>query len=248
MTDDDVEFAHELADIASAVGLQHFTADVTVETKADGTPVSAGDLAVERALVDMIRTRRPEDGILTEESGALRDARRRWILDPIDGTALYVRNEAGWGNHIALEVDGEIVLGIITRPVEGHRYWAVAGRGAFVDGAPLQLSAVDSLDRSRVGFFIPPGSTLPDEVAPHVGETATHYGIFVEFLIGEREAIVCGPDCGAPWDHAPCGIITVEAGGRFNDPRGGARIDMRAGLYSNGHIHDSLREVLGPWA
>jgi histidinol-phosphatase len=176
------------------------------------------------------------------------DAPRRWIFDPIDGTVMYVANEPGWGTHVALEVDGEVVLGIITRPVEGHRYWAVKDQGAFVDDTPFQLSSVDQVDRARIGFFTRPESTLLDEVAPAVKEVRKDSLIFVDFLMGNLDAIVCGPGCGFAWDHAPCGVLTREAGGRYTDPEGGTRIDRRAGLYTNGHIHDALREVLGPWA
>lgn len=246
IADDDVVFAHELADVATAVSLEYFREDVEVQTKADGSPVSAGDLAVERALIDMVRERRPDDGILTEESGALRDAGRRWIFDPIDGTVMYVDHEPGWGTHVALEIGGEIVLGIVTRPVEGRRYSAVAGRGTYVDDERIELSSVDSLEQTRVGFFAPPA--LMERVAAAVKEVRKDHFVFVDFLMGNLDAIVCGPDFGAVWDHAPCGILTREAGGRYADPEGGTRIDRRAGLYSNGHIHDALRDVLGPWA
>src|SRR5205823_4618442 len=108
---DDVELAHELASVAADVALRFVEGRFDYELKADGSPVTEADLAVEAALVELIRARRPDDAILSEEAGLLGiPGRRRWVLDPIDGTAHFVERTDGWGTHIALEVDGELVL------------------------------------------------------------------------------------------------------------------------------------------
>lgn len=252
MDPDDVRLAHELATVAAAVALPYFRNNVVVETKADGSPVSAADLAVERALIDMVKAQRPDDGILTEESGVVREApRRRWIFDPIDGTSFFIEGDSIWGTHVALEEDGEIVIAIIGRPARGHRYWAVKGEGAYRSGDAdptatserLMLSTIDTMHDARLGFFSAPGSTIPSRMAKDVCETHEGGDLIAELLSGELDAVVCGPDCGYAWDHAPCVLLTIEAGGQFTDPEGGMRIDLRGGVYSNIALHAQVRET-----
>ena len=101
--------------------------------KSDGSPVSACDLAVERALIEFLTHYRPNDGILSEELGEVALGERRWLLDPIDGTSQFVSGGAEWGTHVALEIGAQILLGIITRPLQRKRWWGVVGDGAFVD-------------------------------------------------------------------------------------------------------------------
>jgi histidinol-phosphatase len=251
---DDVEFAHELATTATRIALSYFDADVRYETKSDGSPVSDADLAVERALVELVQSRRPDDGILTEESGVISTGERRWIFDPIDGTSYFIKGDSLWGTHVALEVGGEVVLGIITRPVDGQRWWAAVGGGAYAGGdadpmattEPLLVSDVGALDAARVGFFSLPDSTVPAAVGAHVGAVHLH-GDFIGYLLSARlDAVVCGPGCGYVWDHAPCVIVVEEAGGRFTDPRGGRRLDLRGGIYSNTLVHEQLVAIAPP--
>ena len=106
----ELALAHLLADAADQISLHHFGSDtLRVETKADGTPVTAVDRAVEDRIRALLATHRPDDGFLGEEAGHSGPARRRWIIDGVDGTHNYVRHNPGWGTLIALEEDGEIV-------------------------------------------------------------------------------------------------------------------------------------------
>ncbi|MGZ3445210.1 MAG: inositol monophosphatase family protein, partial [Myxococcaceae bacterium] len=105
-----MEAAEAVARVAGAVALRHYHRGVTVETKGDGTPVSVADREAEEAARRWLETHCPEDGILGEELGTTRpDARRRWILDPIDGTKTFVRRVPLWGTLVAL-AEGEKVL------------------------------------------------------------------------------------------------------------------------------------------
>ncbi|HET6952042.1 MAG TPA: inositol monophosphatase family protein, partial [Acidimicrobiales bacterium] len=128
----DLALALRLADAADVISLSHFTGGaVDHEIKPDGSPVSAADLAVERRICEIVAAERPGDGVLGEEVGASGPAGRRWILDGIDGTVLYVAGRRGWATEIALEVDGEIVLGVTSGPADGCRWWAARGGGAW---------------------------------------------------------------------------------------------------------------------
>ena len=135
-----------------------------VETiiKEDESPVSEADLEVDRRLVDVLRRERPDDAILSEESGEHGSSSRRWILDPIDGTFNFVEQRPAWGTHIALEVDGEVVVGVITRPMYQQRWYATRGGGAFkIDSSehgsgepePVHVSTTTTLAQSRISLW-----------------------------------------------------------------------------------------------
>ena len=105
----DLVLALELADAADAISLGRFRAhDLVVETKPDRTPVTEADRAVEETIRGRLDGERPGDAILGEEFGESGDARRRWIIDPIDGTRNYSRGVPVWATLIALEEDGVV--------------------------------------------------------------------------------------------------------------------------------------------
>ncbi|MDP9121546.1 MAG: histidinol-phosphatase, partial [Acidobacteriota bacterium] len=115
----DLTLAHELADVADAITLSRFRAeDLVVETKPDLTPVSEADHAVEQALRERLAAERPGDSVIGEEYGATAatESRRRWIVDPIDGTKSYVRRIPVWATLLALEVDGELTVAAVSAP------------------------------------------------------------------------------------------------------------------------------------
>jgi histidinol-phosphatase len=250
--DDDLALAHSLADLAASVALPHFERGVDTIVKADGTPVSAADLEVDRELVAMLRRERPDDAVLSEESGESGGAPgsgRRWILDPIDGTFNFVVGDPTWGTHVALEEDGEIVLGIVTRPVRGERWWATRGDGAFrgtgVAGdpaSPARVSAGADLAAARVTIW----TNQPDEVVDRLERgTVLLEGSLdsvLQVISGELEAVV-GAD-GAIWDHAPAVVLIGEAGGTYRDRDGGRRADRGPALYTNGVIDAALATLL----
>ena len=132
----DLSLAHALADAADAISLARFRAsDLVVETKPDLTPVTEADRAVESRDPRALARERPG----RRRSSARRRARpatgrRRWIVDPIDGTRNYSRGIPVWATLIALEEDGELVLGLVSAPALGRRWWAERGAGAFADG------------------------------------------------------------------------------------------------------------------
>ncbi len=150
----DLALARQLGDMAGAIALGYFGTNVRRELKADGSPVTEADLAVERAVLDVLARERPDDGVLSEERGAVArgETDRRWLIDPIDGTAPFLAGTAGWGTHVALEVGGEIVLGVITRPAEHRSWWATKGQGAWTSPATrLNVSTRSSLARCPRG-------------------------------------------------------------------------------------------------
>ena len=146
----DLDFALALANEADALSLPRFRAvDLRVETKPDLTPVTDADRTVERAL----RERLGDARVLGEEEGGARAAEGDvWILDPIDGTKNFSRGIPVWATLIALERDGELVLGVVSAPALGHRWWAARGEGAYRDGERLDVSRIARLEEATVSF------------------------------------------------------------------------------------------------
>jgi histidinol-phosphatase len=224
---------------------------VETKIKSDGSPVSEADWEVDRLLVAELSRERPDDSVLSEESGAHGVGPRRWILDPIDGTANFVTGKPSWGTHVALEQDGELVLGVITRPVIDQTWWATRGGGAYRTDASapeghvrLQVSARADLASSRVSIWSQRPSERAERLrAGSVLVEASLNNIF-ELAEGKLEAIVDA--IGGAWDHAPGVILVEEAGGRYCDIQGGRRLDLGSGRYTNGCIDQALDRLLAP--
>jgi histidinol-phosphatase len=247
----DVELAHELADTATEAARPHIAEVVAHDSKLDGTPVSRADWAAEAAMIEILRRARPDDGILSEESGVVATGERRWVLDPIDGTAEFVRGGVEWGTHVALEVGGEVVMGIITRPRRHQRWWAARGWGAFVDdeetpmarAQTLAVSDRSSLDGARVGLYAM-GPSEVEEILPRRGIEVVARGSHILDLVEGRLDAIVSHQCGFVWDHAPAVVLTVEAGGLYVDPEGGCDAGRHGGVYANRHLAAPLRAAL----
>lgn len=245
---DDLQLALEVSDRAAELALSHFEAGVSATPKSDGSPVTEADRAVEQLLRGELEAARPADAFLGEEFGLVGDSGRVWILDPIDGTALFVRRDPNWRIHVALEVDGEVQLAVVTSPALGLRWWATRGGGAFesvwpadVDAAPRRLAV------SATSAFSDAALTALDDASlarlPAGGRRVSPRSLpVIDLVRGEIEAFLA--ERYFKWDHAPWILIVEEAGGRFTDPTGGAAADRGGGLYSNAALHDALLAAL----
>ncbi len=257
MSDDpDLALALRLADEADAITRPAFTGRaVEHRLKADGSPVSDTDLAVERRIADVLAAERPADGLLGEEVGALGPPGRRWIVDGIDGTVVFVAGRPGWATEIALEVDGEVVLGVSTAPSLNLRWWAARGAGAWCSaggGDPVRLavSATGDLAGSRYSAIPPLAALAPAglRLAERLGAAAAGYAEPTEhgaLLVADGRVEACLQAGGGPWDFAALAVIVTEAGGRFSDLAG--RPDIYGGgpaLFSNGRVHDAVLAAL----
>jgi histidinol-phosphatase len=248
---EDLTFAHQLAQTASRLSLDYFGSS-TSHIKADGTPVGEADLAVDRALNELIQSARPDDAILSEESDPIGESSRRWILDPIDGTVFFLAGGDTWGTHIALEENDEVILGVVTRPLLSEVWWALRDAGAWrgrvehgriVDSVRLRVSRIDRLAESRITVW-PVGrhADLVARAKQRARWSEPSALCVLDLLRGGFEA-VCAYS-GGPWDHAPTVVLVEEAGGRFCDPAGGRRLDLGGAIYTNGQIDDELHQLL----
>lgn len=237
----DLDFALALADEADALSLPRFRAvDLQVETKADLTPVTDADRAVERALRERIARERPVEAVLGEEEGD-EGGPTRWILDPIDGTKNFSRGIPVWATLIALERDGVVVCGVASAPALGHRWWAARGEGAHRDGERLAVSRIARLEDATVSFS---RSGLRDPRTIELALAAWHAQPFSDFwahlLVAEGGVDVAAEHEMNTWDNAVLQVIVEEAGGRFTDLAGNQRIDGGSAVSTNGLLHDEV--------
>jgi histidinol-phosphatase len=234
----DLELALRLADAADALSVPHFRSGLAIETKSDLTPVTAADRAVEVELRQILAEERPEDAILGEEQGAAGVGSRRWILDPIDGTRNYARGIPVWATLIALEEDGVGAVGVVSAPALGRRWWAERGGGAFASGEPIHVSAISTVEEAVLSFAI-------EQAIPELARRAWHprgLGDFwAHMLVAEGAVDGAVDNVGvSEWDLAAVQVIVEEAGGRFSDFAGVARIDNGSAVTSNGLLHEAL--------
>ena len=239
----DLELALRLADAADALSLPRFRTGLAFETKADLTPVTEADRAVEAELRRLLAEARDRDAILGEEEGATGGGVRRWILDPIDGTRNYARGIPVWATLVALEEAGEVRVGVVSAPALGRRWWAERGEGAFANGDRIGVSAIARIDDAVLSF------AYENEV-PKIARRAWHvrgFGDFWSHMLVAEGAVDASVDAVgvAEWDLAAVQVIVEEAGGTFTDFEGVARFDGRSAISSNGLVHDELVAAFG---
>ena len=243
--DADLAYALELADAADALTLPRFrAADLHVETKPDLTPVTDADRAAERMLRECIVRDRPGEGVLGEEEGD-DGGDVRWIVDPIDGTRNFSRGIPVWATLIALERDGHVVCGVASAPALGRRWWAARGEGAWRDGERMRVSGIASLDEATISFS---RSGLDDPKLLTLAARAWHVQPFSDFwaslLVAEGAIEISVEHEMNTWDNAALQVIVEEAGGRFSDLHGQARIDGGSAVSTNGLLHDEVLAAL----
>ncbi len=207
------------------IAMARFRAKVHCERKADGTPVSEVDLAVDALLRERLMAALPEAGWLSEEStvddGWL--ARERaWVVDPLDGTGGYLRCDPHWCCAIALLEDGAPVLGVIHAAALGRTWWAARGLGAFVNGTRARVSPREELEGASL---VAPASVRKPTSwrTPWPQVRTRRYPSLALRLAkvasGEMDGMLALGEK-RYWDVASGDIIVREAGGRVSDARG----------------------------
>jgi histidinol-phosphatase len=261
---DDLALALQLAERADDISIDRFRAiDLEVTTKPDRTPVTDADRAVERVIRAGLAEARPNDGILGEEYGAAagsgEGASRQWIIDPIDGTANFLRGMPIWGTLIALAVDGVPVVGVVSAPALERRWWAASGHGAFTrrtgpkaeaDARPLQVSGVRDLADASISYNSLPGWDDAGRLDELVSLTRASWrsraigDMWSYMLVAEGVIDLAGEFDLQPYDMAALQPIIEEAGGRFTSVDGEPGPWHGSALASNGLIHDEAMAIV----
>ena len=207
---------------AGQIALQ-MQAGIDSVAKADGSPVTAGDLAADQVIRHHLLSAFPDDALLSEEvaDDPSRLAKRRvWIIDPIDGTKDYAAGGAGWAIQIALAIDGVVVLGVLDLPREQTQLTGVVGHGATITdehgvrALTIPAHAVTTLIASNSTRNAQALLTLRATLPEYAYTTCTSVGVKVHrMLLGEADLYVHTRPI-HEWDVAAPAAVLVAAGGQ----------------------------------
>ena len=254
---DDLRIAWELADIADSITMDRFEAEnLRMDATPDLTPVSAADLAVERAIRTHLQEHRPDDDIVGEEFGGTAEyVGRQWVIDPIDGTKNFVRNVPTWATLIALMVDGVPRMSVVSAPALHRRWWAAEGAGAYrcCASSPakrIHVSEVSNLCHASISF-----SSLVGWKRKNLMENFINmmnyswrmrgYGDFFSYcLLAEGAVDVAAEPEVCLWDLAALDVLVREAGGRFSSLDGRPGPHNGEAVATNGLLHDQVLRAI----
>jgi histidinol-phosphatase len=268
-----VDLALELCDAADRVSMAHFQRDLRIEAKPDRSFVTQADTQIERALRERIRAAYPDHGLVGEEYGEETSASGvRWFIDPIDGTHNFMRGIPVFATLLGLEVDGEMVVGAVSAPALGARWYAWQGGGAWAlhanaaatseaarsDAATsaatppqrMQVSSVARLEDAQL-LYSSPTDLAASGLVPGLQATLGRvwrergFGDFWGYTLvaaGAAEGMI---EAGMnSWDLAPMEVLLAEAGGQLTDLEGVPGIHGSGALASNGILHEELLRSL----
>ena len=260
---DQLQLAVAVADDVDELTLAHFVdRDFTVDWKQNQTEVTEIDRRAETMIVERLLSARPGHGVFGEEHGLAGDDRSpwRWVVDPIDGTSGYVRGIPVWATLIALVHDGVPVLGVVSAPALGRRWWGGVGVGAHVASERrgevvqrhISVSTVSDLADAQVSITHSPGwdelGLTPNLVAlQQRARRSRGMGDFWQHMLVAEGAMDVAVDAVgvAPYDLAAVKPIVEAAGGVFTDRHGASTHEHDTAISSNGLLHDSVIDALG---
>lgn len=250
----DLDLALELADVADAISLERFRAlDLHVESKPDRSPVTDADRSVEQALKDLLATKAPSDALIGEEYGNTGSAARTWIIDPIDGTANYLRGVPVWATLIALAVDGKPVVSVVSAPAMGRRWWAAPEIGSFtkdIDGSTreLKVSAISDLENASLSYnnfqLWDQAGMLPQltELSRKIWRTRAYGDFWSYMLLAEGSVDIVAEHDLKIYDIAALVPIVEQAGGKFTALNGPLSAETSSVVATNSKLHDSVQK------
>lgn len=249
--------------MAKEVGVElreRFGKDFEISFKGEKDIVTEMDLRAEKIIIDSVKARFPDHGILSEECDEIKTSSgKRWIIDPIDGTTNYAHNLPHFCVSIAYEEDGVVQVGVIYSPMFDELFYAVRGEGAFCEGpycsnGNLKVSGNDKVAKSLIATDLPYNfRDSTDEILKHYHDFCLR-GQSIRRL-GSAALDFCYVASGRldgfwlvrlkPWDVAAAGLIAEEAGATITNFEGEPyTINSKSFVVSNGLIHDEMLEVL----
>ena len=217
--------------------------------------VTSADREAERSIVETLHKHFPQHSILAEEETDQvgTEVSHRWIIDPLDGTTNFAHGYPQVCVSVALERDGEVILGLVYDPLRSECFRAAKGQGATLNGSPIRVSGVQELDKALLATGFP---------YDHREKADFYLAFFKAFTIrsqgirrnGSAALDLCYVACSRvdgfwelklrPWDTAAAALIVEEAGGRVSDLSGNKfSIWGDETLASNGAIHDEMVSI-----
>jgi myo-inositol-1(or 4)-monophosphatase len=250
-----LDIAVQAARAAGQLQRERLWSDFAIDFKGETDLVTEVDRACEELIVGTIRRAFPDHDILAEENDyASLQSSHKWIIDPLDGTTNYAHGFPWFGVSIALEMEGEVQVGVVYHPMMDELFTAVRGEGAFLNGRRMTVSRRTPLKQCLLATGFPYDRTWDNE---------NNFKHFMNFQMAARAVRRAGAaaldlayvaagrldgywECKLkPWDVAAGELLVTEAGGVVTDHGGDAHsvYDHRI-LASNGLIHGAMVAVL----
>ena len=257
---DDLRFAHVIADTAAATSTERFKKfGRELDTKPDMDVARDAETEVEKLIRGQLQRSRPRDAVLGEGEGLEGTGPRCWVIDAVDGLENFARGVPVWATQISLlelsEGGYRPVVGLVSAPALGRRWWAAKDHGAFTgrnlsSASPLRVSRISALPHASLAY-----SSLIDwedqgRLAGllHLARTVWHtraYGDFWPYMmVAEGVVDMCADPELSPMEMAANAVIVTEAGGTFTGLDGSAGLLSGSAAASNGLLHDDLLRYL----
>ena len=255
--EEDLQLALIMADQVDALTTKRFLApDLKVSDKPDLTPVTDADQAAEKLIRKHLSHSRSRDAVVGEEEGSTGLASRKWVIDPIDGTSNFLRGVPVWATLIGLMEDGKMVMGVVSAPALGFRWWAAAGSGAWTgrsrtSARQLRVSRISNLNQASFSY-----SLIGEWAEAHrlrgfmnlsqqVWRTRA-YGDFWSYMLLAEGAVdvAAEPDLNL-WDMGALYPIVTEAGGKFTSLTGEDGVNGPGAVVTNGRLHSQVLQYIG---
>ena len=219
----ELELLRSAAAEAGRIAMSYFRQSPEVWFKGGNSPVSEADYAADHYLRETLMAARPDYGWLSEETADNLDrlgARRTFVVDPIDGTRGFVEGRTAWCVSVAVVENGRSLAGVLECPARNETYWAVAGGGAFLNGAPLKVH--EAGERLRIAGPEPMIDKIPEEWQERLDREAYIPSLAYRVAMiasGVLDATFVKPNA-HDWDIAAAELILTEAGGKLLDKEG----------------------------
>lgn len=244
----ELEVAIRAAKESGKILQKYFNKGIKINKKPDKSPVTIADKESEKAIILIIKKYFPEHNFLCEEFKYKKtNFPYRWIIDPLDGTRNFVRGMPFFGNCIALEKDGKVIVGVINMPALNLFAYASLGNGAFVNGKRIKVSKINKIEDAFLCF----GSienylrlyknqfyNLIKSCHGHRG-----FGDTLMFLLLAQGNVDIVLDMVYPWDIAAAKIVIEEAGGKMTDFKGKNTIYSTNCIATNGKLHNEVLKI-----
>jgi histidinol-phosphatase len=249
-----LQVAKRAAREGARVAMSYYEKNLTVELKADRSPVTRADRETEKTIIRTIRAEFPDHNFFGEEFG--RSSKRSeyvWIIDPIDGTKNFIAGIPLWGTLIALMHGNEVIVGVSYIPTLKEMVWAEKGKGAFLNGKQIHVSRKAKLSDSMISFGSLPAfkrkrlGTKLLKLLDKTGRQRSFGDLWPYHLLASGRLEIVVEASIRAYDIAPFVVIMQEAGGTTSDIAGHPfSLEISSFLATNGNVHDNvLRSLAG---
>lgn len=248
---DELKVAIEAARAGAEVALKYYNTTLEVDYKTDRSPVTIADKETEETIKRTILNAFPDAKFVGEETGGRPTGETFWIIDPIDGTKMFIRGLPYWSVLIALCKNKEITLGVSYMPDFDELIHAEKGAGAYLNDKKIIVSKVDDITKayfsySEITWYKDKGLLINslDNFAcvRSIGDAHSYH------LVAKGKFDIFTEPSPSLWDIAPFKVIVEEAGGKVTDLKGNPwNVDNKGGIIaSNGLLHDQVIRILNP--